>query len=67
MKLHYDKTTDALHLRLDESQITDSEEREPGVILDYNSKGLVIGIEILGVRERTPDADLSKLALEIAE
>ncbi|MCS7013759.1 MAG: DUF2283 domain-containing protein [Chloroherpetonaceae bacterium] len=47
---------DALYLRLDESEIVDSEEVSDGIILDYNRKRQVVGIEILRVSERSPDA-----------
>jgi uncharacterized protein YuzE len=52
MKLRLDKETDALYLRLDESIIQESEEVQPGIILDYNAAGTVPGIEILNLSER---------------
>jgi uncharacterized protein YuzE len=36
VKLHIDKEADALHLRLDDSKIIESEEVSPGVVLDFN-------------------------------
>ena len=36
MKLKIDKESDALYLHLDEAEIVDSEEVQPGVILDFN-------------------------------
>ena len=47
MKLHVDKEADALYLRLDDSRIIESSEVSPGVILDYNEKNEVVGIEML--------------------
>ena len=38
MKLHVDKEADALYLRLDDSQIVESEEVSPGIVLDFNSQ-----------------------------
>jgi uncharacterized protein YuzE len=56
MKLHLDKETDALYFRLDESKILESEEVQPGVILDFNTEGVVVGIEILNISKRVaPD------------
>ena len=40
MKLHVDKAADALYLRLDDSPISESEEVAPGVVLDYNERGI---------------------------
>ena len=44
MKMHYDKKADALYLRLDESKIIESEEVQPGIVLDYNADNQVIGV-----------------------
>lgn len=49
MRLKVDKENDALYFRLDESEIVESEEVQPGVILDYNEAGNVVGIEILSL------------------
>jgi uncharacterized protein YuzE len=53
MKLKIDKESDALYFRLDESSIVESEEVQPGVILDFNSEGKVVGIEMLNLSLRT--------------
>lgn len=47
MKLKVDKENDALYLRLDDSTIVESEEVQPGVILDFDENNRVVGIEIL--------------------
>ena len=60
MKMHYDKKADALYLRLDESKIIESEEVQPGIVLDYNADNQVIGVEILRVKDRVPSADRSR-------
>ncbi|NET45409.1 DUF2283 domain-containing protein [Okeania sp. SIO2B3] len=64
MKLKIDKETDALYFRLDESQIIESEEVQPGVILDFNSEGKVVGVEILQLSTRVNLADLKVLQFE---
>jgi uncharacterized protein YuzE len=66
MRLHYDPTTDALYLRLDESQVVDSQEVNPGVILDFNASNEVVGIEVLRLRSRFPSADPQHLQVDIA-
>jgi uncharacterized protein YuzE len=56
LRLKIDKETDALYFRLDESSIVESEEVQPGVILDFDANGLVVGIEMLGISKRvSPD------------
>ena len=66
MKVHVDLKSDALYLRLDDSQTTESEEVAPGVILDINDAGQVIGVEILNVKERAPGANLQEMRFEVA-
>lgn len=56
MRLKVDRESDALYLRLDESEIVESEETQPGVILDFNAEGKVVGIEMLNLSDRvSPD------------
>ena len=56
MRLHLDRESDALYFRLDESDILESEEVQAGIILDFNSHGMVVGVEILNVSKRvSPD------------
>ena len=61
MKLHVDKEADALHLRLDDSRIIESEEVAPGVVLDYNEFDEVVGVEMLYLSRRSSDLNLSAL------
>ncbi len=64
MRIKIDEAGDALYFRLDESPIVDSEEVQPGIILDYNAAGQAVGIEILGIKERIPPEELKRLHFE---
>ena len=64
MKIKVDQKNDALYFRLDDSQIIESEEIKPGVILDYDANNNVIGIEILGISKRVPADKLKSLLFE---
>jgi uncharacterized protein YuzE len=66
MKLKVDEKNDVLYLRLDESKIVESEEVQPGVILDFDANNNVIGIELLGVSGRVPLDTLKNLQFETA-
>lgn len=66
MRMHYDEKADALYLRLDDSKIIDSEEVQPGIVLDFNSNRQVVGIEVLRLKQRVPDADVKHLKFEVA-
>ncbi len=64
MKLHVDREADALYLRLDDSPVVESEEVSPGIVLDFNDKNQVVGIEILHLSSRAPDLDVNKIVFE---
>jgi len=64
MRLRIDKENDAFYLRLDETEIVESEEVQPGVILDFGQQGQVVGIEILSLSSRVPPEMLRILQLE---
>ncbi|MBI4789075.1 MAG: DUF2283 domain-containing protein [Chloroflexi bacterium] len=66
MKLKIDKENDALYLRLDEENIIESEEVQPGVILDFDKDNRVVGIEILSLSTRTTPEKLRVLQFETA-
>ena len=66
MRMRYDEKADALYLRLDDSAIVESEEVQPGIVLDFNSEKQVVGIEVLGLKRRVPKADLTQLQFDVA-
>jgi len=66
MRLKIDKENDALYLRLDETAIVESEEVQPGVILDFDKNGRVVGIEILALSTRTAPEKLRVFQFEAA-
>jgi uncharacterized protein YuzE len=66
MKMHYDEKTDALYLRLDDSKIVESEEVQPGIVLDFDANNQVVGVEILRVQERVPSANLKEIQFKVA-
>src|SRR3990170_3676424 len=46
MKFHYYPETDSLYIDLTEKPGTDSEEIRPGVVLDFDAEGHLVGIDI---------------------
>lgn len=66
MRLKVDKENDALYFRLDESSIVESDEVQPGVVLDFNAEGKVVGIEILNLSLRMTLDQLKVLQYETA-
>ena len=47
MRLRYDQETDTLTITLSDKKIKESDESRPGVIIDYDTKGGIVSIEIL--------------------
>ena len=64
MRLKIDRENDALYLRLNEAAIVDSEEVDPGVILDFDQEGHMVGIEVLNLSTRTEPDKLRIVLLE---
>ena len=46
MEFHYYSETDSLYIELTERNSVDSKEASPGVVLDYDSDGVLVGIDI---------------------
>ncbi|HMP76118.1 MAG TPA: DUF2283 domain-containing protein [Kiritimatiellia bacterium] len=66
MKLKVDESADALYLRLDDSRVVESEEVSPGVVLDFDDKNQVVGVEILRLSQRAPRLNLKELQFQTA-
>lgn len=52
MKVKYDPEVDVLSIVLSDAPVEESDEDKPGVILDYNKGGNVVGLEILDASKR---------------
>ena len=58
MRMHYSQDADAIYIRLKEDRIYNTDEVTPDIIMDYDDKGNVIGIEILSVSEKVDTQEL---------
>ena len=58
MKVNYDSEVDVLRIILKDTPIEESDEDKPGVILDYDEDGNIVGLEILdaSLRVENPKA-----------
>lgn len=63
MKIEYDQQADAMYIRLRAGKVVESEEVRPGVVLDFDAQGQVLGIEMLDVSQRTDNP--RELAMEL--
>jgi uncharacterized protein YuzE len=55
VKVRYDPEADVLSILLSDALVEESDESKPGVVLDYDSAGNVVGIEILNASKRVGD------------
>lgn len=52
MKVKYDQEVDVLTIQLSNASIEESDQDKPGVILDYDKDGNIVGLEILNASKR---------------
>ena len=52
MKVTYNQEVDILRIVLNDADIEESDEDKPGVIIDYDDHGNVVGLEILDASTR---------------
>ena len=53
MVIKYNKETDIIYIRFSDSKVVESDEEKPGIILDYDESGNIIGIEVLNASQKT--------------
>lgn len=53
MKVTYDANVDVLRIVFSSAPVEESDEDKPGVIIDYDKHGNVVGLEILDASHRT--------------
>lgn len=63
MKIEYDQQADAMYIRLRAGSVAESDEVRPGVVLDFDAEGQVLGIEMLDVSKLTDNP--RELAMEL--
>ena len=64
MKVTYDPEVDVLYILLRDALVEESDEDKPGVILDYDKAGNIVGIEILDASRRTENPRSVEYAVE---
>ena len=52
MKIKYDQEVDVLTIEFSSARVDESDEDKPGIILDYDKDGNIVGIEILNASKR---------------
>ena len=62
IRIRYDADANAAYMRLSESRVIDSAEVSPNLVLDYDSDGHIVGIELLDARSQLSAELLSEVA-----
>jgi uncharacterized protein YuzE len=63
MKVTYDPEVDVLRILFSNTPIEESDEDKPGVILDYDKHGNIVGLEILDASKRVENPRAVELAV----
>ncbi len=64
MNVTYDPKTDTLTVILKPGLVAESDEEKPGVILDYDENGALLGLEVLEASKSIPN--LTSLEFRVA-
>jgi uncharacterized protein YuzE len=60
LRVRYDADADAVYIRMSEADILESEEVQPGVIVDLDADGKIVALEFLNATDRfSPEVIMS--------
>ena len=63
MKIMYDNETDSIYVRFSDDPIVESEEQDNGTIIDYNRNDEIVAVELLHVKSRPVEIDLTEIKM----
>ncbi|MDP1605085.1 MAG: DUF2283 domain-containing protein [Rhodocyclaceae bacterium] len=66
MKADYDSQVDVLTVVFSDALVEESDEIKPGVILDYDANGNVVGLEILDASHRVQNPAAMEFSVRAA-
>ena len=61
MKVYYDPEVDVLRILFSNQAIEESDEDKPGVIIDYDKNGNIVGLEVLAASNMLKIQDPSNM------
>ena len=65
MNFSFDRIANALYIRFSSEKVSNSDEIAEGIIIDYNKKDNIIGVEVLNFTEKNLNLnDLVQMTIE---
>ncbi len=52
MLIRYNKEVDVVYIQFSEKKVAKSDEDKPGIIIDYDNEGSIVGIEVLDASKK---------------
>jgi uncharacterized protein YuzE len=62
MRVHFDPEINARYVRFSDGPVHETEEVQPGVMFDYDTKGGIVGMEVLDVTRNLAPADFQEFS-----
>jgi uncharacterized protein YuzE len=62
MSTIYDPDANALYVKFSDEKIEKTQELSPGIILDFDKRGHIVGIEMLDAKQKLSESTLKSLA-----
>ncbi|KOR31866.1 hypothetical protein TI05_10900 [Achromatium sp. WMS3] len=62
MKLEFDPIADTAYFEISSLEVETTKEIEPGIIVDYDKNGHVVGIEVLSIHNRAKTESIKHAA-----
>lgn len=63
MKVKYNREVDTLYIRLTDEIIDESDETRPGLVIDYDAEGTVVGFEIMNASKKMSQPAMVQLEI----
>ena len=64
MKVTYDQEVDVLRILFRDAPVDESDQDKPGIILDYDKDGNIVGLEVLNASKRVENPRIVEYAME---
>ena len=62
MKFEFDPQADAAYLEISDAEVETTHQIEPGIIIDYDAEGHIVGIEVLSISKRAVATPIKRAA-----